>query len=104
MSLGDGGTRILKTLTPRSGEAPQDGEPEDRYSTFMKKTAANPNTATERQGKDSRQNTGPGAASSKSERTHAAESASQRATAHARRGEPLKADSKSDRSPKQENL
>jgi hypothetical protein len=69
----------------------------------MKTTAANPNATTQRQSRDSRQNTETGAATQKSSPTNAA-SSSQRATERAKRGEPLSAASRKDRSPKQENL
>jgi hypothetical protein len=69
----------------------------------MKNTASSPNAATQQQNKDSRQNTGAGAAAQGRSATNAA-SASQRADGPAKRGEPSSADKKSDRSPKQENL
>jgi hypothetical protein len=67
----------------------------------MKKTASSPDATTQHQAKDSRQQGGADRAG-KSD-TNAA-SASQRADAPAKRGEPRSAESKSDRSPKQENL
>jgi hypothetical protein len=69
----------------------------------MKATASRTNTTTQQQKKNSRLQDGPGAA--KPQRTTSAgASASDKATARARNGEPLKADTKKDRSPKQENL
>jgi hypothetical protein len=73
----------------------------------MKTTAANPNATTQQQTRGSRQNTESGAATaaqkSPGSSTNAA-SSSQRATERAKRGEPLNAENKRDRSPKQENL
>lgn len=76
-----------------------------RYLGGMKTTASSPHATTTKQNKGSRQNTGPGAAtrSAKDDTTNAG-SASQRADAAAKRGEPLPAEDKRDRSPKQENL
>jgi hypothetical protein len=88
----------------RSGEVPHDETLGGDYTRGMKPTAANPNATTQRQKKDSRLNTGPGAATTRRRTTTAATSASEKATASARRGEPLKAKNKSERSPKQENL
>lgn len=69
----------------------------------MKNTASSPNATTQQQSKGSRQNVGAGAAAQGGAATNAA-SASQRADGPAKRGEPLPAEKKSDRSPKQENL
>lgn len=69
----------------------------------MKNTASSPNATTQQQNKDSRQNSGAGAAAQGKSATNAA-SASQRADGPAKRGEPGTAKNKSDRSPKQENL
>ena len=69
----------------------------------MKNTASNPNATTQHQARDSRQNTGPGAANRREESTNAA-SASQEATNAAKRGEALRVEKRTDRSPKQENL
>jgi hypothetical protein len=69
----------------------------------MKNTASNPNATTQHQAKGSRQNTGPGAANRRENSSNAA-SASQEASNAAKRGEPLPAEKRSDRSPKQENL
>jgi hypothetical protein len=68
----------------------------------MKNTPSNPNATTSQQNKDSRQNPGPGAGTDRAP-TNAA-SSSQQATERAKRGEPVAANKKSERSPKQENL
>lgn len=65
----------------------------------MKPTASNPNTGSQQQQKGPRQETGAGR-----QEPAARESASQKATEKARRGDPLPVENKRDRSPKQENL
>lgn len=72
------------------------------YVSVMKHTASSPNATTQQQNKDSRQNSGGAAAQGKAAGNAA--SASQRADAAAKRGEPLSANKQADRSPKQENL
>lgn len=69
----------------------------------MKTNAANPKATTQNQVRDSRQNTENGAQAQPNASTNAA-SSSARATERAKRGEPLTAENRRDRSPKQENL
>jgi hypothetical protein len=82
---------------------PRDWTPDAGYDRGVKNNpSSSSKPATERQAKDSRQNTGPGAATDRGP-TNAA-SASQQSTERAKQGEIQPANKKSDRSPKQENL
>lgn len=89
----------------KSGAPPEDERPVWGYVGAMKNTASSPHATTQSQNKGSRQNTGPGAANASDDRSRGnAGSASQRADAAAKRGEPLAANTPNERSPKQENL
>ena len=92
-----GDRQYWKSPSGNSGKHPADAESGADYRFAMKSTASNPNAATEHQKKDSRQNT---TSPSQQQPVNTAASASEKATARARQGEPLPADKKSDRSPK----
>lgn len=88
--------------TQGSGPPPQDEAPHRDYSVAMKPTTSDPNTTQRQPAKDTQHSRDPG--NQPPRQPEAGESASARATEKAKRGEPLTAENKKERSPKQENL